>query len=151
VDDVLDQLLQIIGTTIGEGAFRKGPNSFIRVQLRCIGGKMLDVESGMATQKLSQGVPLMGGRVIQEDNHRAAQMAQQLAEKGANFLLSDIVEVKLIVQAQALSSRTDGDSGNDRDLVSVPLAMIVNRSTPLRGPRLGYVRDQEKARLIGED
>jgi len=112
---------------------------------------MLDVESGMASQKFSQGLPLMGGRVIQEDNHRAAQMAQQLAEKHANFLLPDIVEVKLIVQAQALSSGTDGDSGNDRDLVSASLAMIVNRSTPLRGPGPGYVRDQEKARLIGED
>jgi len=43
-------------------------------------------------------------------------MAQQLAEKHANFLLPDIVEVKLIVQAQALSSGTYGDSGNDRDL-----------------------------------
>jgi hypothetical protein len=112
---------------------------------------MLDVESGMASQKFSQGLPLMGGRVIQEDNHRAAQMAQQFAEKGANFLQSDIVEIKLIVQAQALSSGTDGDSGNDRDLVSAPLAMIVNRSTPLRGPGLGYMGDQEKARLIGED
>lgn len=103
---------------------------------------MLDVESGMASQEFCQGVPLMGGRVIQEDNHRAAQMAQQVAEKQANFLLPDIVEVKLIVQAQALSSGTDGDSGNDRDLVSAPLAMIVNRSTPLRGPRPGHVRDQ---------
>jgi hypothetical protein len=112
---------------------------------------MLGVESGMVSQKLSQGVPLMGGRVIQEDNHRAAQMAQQLAEKGANFLLSDIVEVQLIVQAQALSSGTDGDSGNDRDLVSAPLAMIVSRTTPFWGPPLGHVRDQEKARLIGED
>lgn len=61
---------------------------------------MLDVESGMASQKFSQGAPLMGGRVIQEDNHRAAHMAQQLAEKRANFLLPDIVEVKLIVQAR---------------------------------------------------
>jgi hypothetical protein len=103
---------------------------------------MLDVESGMALQKFAQRVPLVGGRVVQEDNYRAAQMAQQLAEKHANFLLPDIVEVKLVVQAQALSSGTYGDSGNDRDLVSAPLAMIVNRSTPLRGPRPGYVRDQ---------
>jgi hypothetical protein len=112
---------------------------------------MLDVESGMASQKFSQGVPLMGGRVIQEDNHRAAQMPQQLAEKHANFLLPDIVEVKLIVQAQALSSGTDGDSGNDRNLVSASLAMIVNRSTPLRGPGSGHVGNQQEARFIGED
>jgi hypothetical protein len=32
----------------------------------------------MSSQKLSQGLPLMGGRIIQEDDHCASQMAQQL-------------------------------------------------------------------------
>ena len=41
---------------------------------------MLEVQPGMSAQKLSQGLPLMGGRIIQQDDHRAAQMAQQLAE-----------------------------------------------------------------------
>jgi hypothetical protein len=72
-------------------------------------------------------------------------MAQQLAEKQANFILPDIVEVKLIVQTQVLSAGAYGDSGNDRDLVAASLAMIVNRSTTLRGPRPDDVRDQEKA------
>jgi len=112
---------------------------------------VFDVEPGMSSQQLSQGPPLVGGRIIQQDDDRAAQMAQQLAEKQANFLLPDIVEVKLIVKAQALSAGTYRDSGNDRDLVAASLAMVMNRSTTLRGPRLGYVRDQEKARLVGED
>ena len=112
---------------------------------------MLEVQPGMSSQKLSQGAPLMGGRIIQQDDHRAAQMAQQLAEKPTNFLLPDIVEVELIIQTQALSSGTYGDSGNDRDLVAASLAMIVNRSTTLGRPSPDYVRDQEKARLVGED
>jgi hypothetical protein len=53
----------------------------------------------MSSQKLLQGPPLVGGRIIQQDDDRTVQMAQQLPEKQANFLLSDIVEVKLIVQA----------------------------------------------------
>jgi hypothetical protein len=105
----------------------------------------------MSSQKLSQGPPLVGGRIIQQDDERTAEMAQQLQEKQANFLLPDIVEVKLIVQAQVLSAGTYGDSGNDRDFVAASLAMIVNRSTTLRGPRPDDVRDQEKARLVGED
>ena len=112
---------------------------------------MLEVQSGMTSQKLSQGMPLMGGRIIQQDDHRAAQMARQLAEKPTNLLLPDIVEIELIVQAQALSSGTYGDSGNDRDLVAASLAMILNRSTTLGRPRPDDVRDQEKARLVGED
>jgi len=45
----------------------------------------------MSSQQLSQGPPLVGGSIIQQDDDRAAQMAQQLAEKHANFLLPDIV------------------------------------------------------------
>ena len=33
-DDVLDQLLHIIGATIGESTFRQGPNPFIGVEPR---------------------------------------------------------------------------------------------------------------------
>ena len=45
----------------------------------------------------------MSGRIIQQDDHRAAQMPQQLAQKEANLLLPNVIEVELIVQAQALS------------------------------------------------
>ena len=92
-----------------------------------------------------------GWKLFQQDDEWTAQMAQQLPEKQANFLLPDIVEVKLIVQAQVLSAGTYGDSGNDRDLVAASLAMIVNRSTTLRRPRSDDVRDQEKARFAGEN
>jgi hypothetical protein len=78
-------------------------------------------------------------------------MAQQGAEKGANLLLPDVVEVKLIVQAQALSLGAYGNSGNGRDLVAPTLTMIVNRSTPLRRPGLGHIRNKEEARFVGKD
>jgi hypothetical protein len=47
----------------------------------------------------------VGGRIVQNNDHLAPQVAQQLAEKHANFFLPDIVEVKLIVQTQALAAR----------------------------------------------
>jgi hypothetical protein len=105
----------------------------------------------MLLQKLLEGLSLVGGGIIQEDDHRALQMAQQGAEKRANLLLPDVVEVKLIVQAQALSLGAYGNSGNDRDLVAPTLAVIVNRSTPLRRPGLGHIRNKEEARFVGKD
>ena len=39
-----------------------------------------------------------GWKLFQQDDEWTAQMAQQLPEKPANFLLPDIVEVKLIVR-----------------------------------------------------
>ena len=93
----------------------------------------------------------MGGRIIQQHDHRAAQMPQQLAEKDANLLLPDIIEVKLIVQAEVLSSRAYTNPGNDGDLVSPPLAVIVNRRTASWGPAAGHIRNQQKARFVGKD
>jgi hypothetical protein len=52
-----------------------------------------------------RGRSLVGGRIVQNNDHLAPQVAQQLAEKHANFFLPDIVEVKLIVQTQALAAR----------------------------------------------
>ena len=46
----------------------------------------------------------MGGRIVQNNDHLAPRVAQQLAEKHANFFLPDIVEAKLIVQTQALAA-----------------------------------------------
>jgi hypothetical protein len=71
------------------------------------------MQAVMLSQKLLEGLSLVGGRIVQNNDHRAPQMAQQLAEKHANFFLPDIVEVKLIVQTQALAARAYGDSRND--------------------------------------
>ena len=94
---------------------------------------------------------MVGGRIVQQNDHWAAQMAQQLAQKQANFFLPDIVEVELIVQTESLVAGAYGDSGNDRDLVAAALTMIVNRSTALRRPGLGYIRNQKEAGFVGKD
>src|SRR5260370_2300356 len=99
----------------------------------------------MLFEKLLQGLSLVGGRIIQKDDHRAPQMAQQPAEKRANLLLPDIVEVKVIVQAQSLSFGAYRDSGNDRDIISPSLAVILHGSTSACGPSRGHMRSQKKA------
>lgn len=112
---------------------------------------MFDMQAAVLSQKLPERLSLVGGRIVQNHDHRAPQVAQQPAEKHAHFFLPDIVEVELIIQTEALASRTYRDSGNDRDLVAPSLAMIVNRSTALRGPGFGHIRNQEEARFVGKD
>ena len=112
---------------------------------------MLDVQAAMLPQQLLERCSLVGGRIVQNHDHLAPQVAQQLAQKQANFFLPDVVEIKLIVQTQALAAGAYGDSRNDRDLVAPSLAIIVNWGTALRGPGLGYIRNQKEARFIGKD
>ena len=94
---------------------------------------MLDMQAAMLSQQLLERCSLVGGRIVQNHDHLAPQVAQQLAQKQANFFLPDVVEIKLIVQTQALAAGAYGDSRNDRDLVAPSLAMIVNWGTALRG------------------
>lgn len=112
---------------------------------------MLDVQPAVLPEKFCQRCSVVGGGIVQENDQRAAQMAQQAAQEQANLLLPDIVEVELVVQTQALSSGAHRDARNDRDFVSPSLAMIVNRRAPLRGPGPGHIRNQEEARFVGED
>ena len=112
---------------------------------------MFDMQAAMLSQQLLERCSLVGGRIIQNHDHLAPQVAQQLAQKQANFFLPDVVEIELIVQTQTLAAGTYGDSRNDRDLVAPSLAMIVNWGTALRGPGLGHIRNQKEARFIGKN
>jgi len=77
-------------------------------------------------------------------------MPQEVAEKFADFFLSDVLEVKLVEKAKPLPFRADRDSRNYRDLVP-PIAMVDHRRLPTRGPGLGDVRDQQKSGFIRKD
>jgi hypothetical protein len=97
----------------GERSFRQGPNLFIGVELRSIGGKVLDMQAAMLSQQWLERCSLVSGAIVHNHDHLAPQVAQQLAPKQANLFLPDIVEIKLIVQTQALAAGTYGDSRND--------------------------------------
>ncbi len=56
---MLDQLLHIIGATIGEYTFRQRPDPFIEVELRSIGRKVLDMQAAVLSQKLLEGRSLV--------------------------------------------------------------------------------------------
>ena len=111
---------------------------------------MLDAETRMLADELAEWFPLVGSRVIQERDHRAAQMPEQVAEELAHLLLPDVLEVELIVETQVVSSRADGDPRDDRDFVP-PIAMTMNRSAATGRPGLDHVGDQQESGLVGED
>jgi hypothetical protein len=67
------------------------PDSFIGVEFRGIGGKVLDGETWMLAQELPEGFPLVGGGIIQQHNDRAAQVSQQLTQKHTDLFLGDVV------------------------------------------------------------
>ena len=71
-DDIFHQLIDIMGAAIGQFPFGQRPDSFVGIEFRGVGGKMLDVKTWVLPQELLQGLSLVSGRVIQQNDDRAA-------------------------------------------------------------------------------
>lgn len=111
---------------------------------------MLDVKSGMLELKFLQRLTMMSPRVVQDHEHRAAQVPQQVAEENADLVVPDVVEVKLVEKAQTLPLRTDRDARDDRDLVAT-VAMPMHWGLALGRPGLHHVGNQQESGFVGKD
>lgn len=111
---------------------------------------MLDVQTVMATLEFGQRLSVVGLRVVQDGDHVATQVPQQIAKKHANLIVPNVVEVKLVEKAQALELGTDGDSRDDGDFVTA-VTVPVHRSLAARRPGLDHIRDQQESGFVGKD
>ena len=62
---------------------------------------MLDVETGVLAPEFAQRFPLVGSGVVQECNHGTPQVSQQMPKEHTHLLLPYVLEVELVVEAQA--------------------------------------------------
>ena len=104
----------------------------------------------MPAKQLTQRRPLVGLRIVEQDDERSSEMAQQMSKEGADSPTSDVIQAELIVEPEPLTSRADGDRRDDRyAIVTVP--MMVDGSVPPWCPGAQQIRDQEEPRLVDED
>lgn len=111
---------------------------------------MLDVKAGMAVLEFCQRFSVVGLRVVQDGDQRAAQVPQQIAQEHANLIVPNIVEVELVEKPQTLAFGTDGHSRDDGDFVPA-VTMSVHRSLASRRPGLDHIRDQQESGFVGKD
>jgi hypothetical protein len=112
MNDIFYQLLDILGAAVGQFPLCQRPNAFIGVELRSVGRKMLNTETRVSGEELLERFTLMSGGVIQEDDDGAAQVPQQRTQKRTDFLLTDILKKKEIVEAQSVPLGADRNAGN---------------------------------------
>jgi hypothetical protein len=151
MNDIFYQLLDILGAAVGQFPLCQRPNAFIGVELRSVGRKMLNAETRVSGEELLERFTLMSGGVIQEDDDGAAQVPQQRTQKRTDFLLTNILKKKEIVEAQSVPLGADRNAGYHRDFVPPSLAMPMDGSFPLWGPGSDHRGNQEEARFVGED
>lgn len=130
--------------------FGERPDAFVRIQVGSVRGEVLDAQARMLSEQFLPWFALMGAGVVQQYNHRAPQMPEEMAEEDADLLLPDVPEPKLVVEAEVLSFRTDGDSRDEGDLVS-PIAMTNDRGAATGRPGLDDIGDQQEPGFVGEN
>lgn len=150
-DDGIHQLVHVERAAVGEIALRQGPDPFVGVEFGGIGGKVFDVQARTSPEELAERRAGVGGGVVQQNDDGTAEVPQQFLEKEADFFLSDVVEEKQVVEAQALSPGADRNSRDDRDFIPASLAMTLQRSGALGRPSSNYQGSQEEARFIGKN
>lgn len=72
-----------------------------------------------------------------------------MTEELADLDLADVVQVKLVIEPETLTARTDRHARDHRDLVAT-VAMADDRCLSARGPRSEHVGDQEEPRFVAE-
>lgn len=99
---------------------------------------MLDFETRVSSEEFPEWFPLMGGGIIEENDDWAAELPQQLPQKQTDLFLCDVVKEEQVMQTQMVPLGAQGDSGNHRNFIAAPLAMMMNGSLPLGRPGLDH-------------
>ena len=104
----------------------------------------------MLPLEVCDGVSLVGGGIIQQQDERAAQVTQPFAYKTADLLLADVVEEEQVVEAQPMPAWAERNAGDDTDLVPPSLAMAMDGRLSRGSPGAHHVGDEHESRFVGK-
>ena len=105
--EVTPKLVLVVGSPVGERLLRKLPHAFVGVELRSVAGKVVQVEPRESTAQGTDRLALVDGGTIPEQNHGAAEMAEQMPDELADLGMLDVLRVEAVVQAEMAAARNE--------------------------------------------
>ena len=132
--EVAHQLFSREWAAVGEASLEMIPDLFVGVEFWRIGGEAFDMESGMASPQSVKRGSLVNGTAVPDQDDVSAEMPQQQSQERFDLEVRDVVEVQMAVESEALSSGTDTDRGDGRDLF-VTVTMVKDRGLSAGSPR----------------
>ena len=108
------------------------------------------MQPGGAIKKFFHGVASMGRAVIQQGDHMAGYLTQQMAKKDRHFFALNVVFVELEVQRTMEAFRTDLNAGYGGNAF-VTMPMVKDWCMSYRTPCFADRGNQEEARFVNED
>ena len=142
--------IQIVGPTVGQTGLGIGPHGFVWIQLWRVGRKELEVEPRVAATQLPNRFALVDRSIVEERDHVAPQVVQQVAEEVADVGLADIVAMATEVKSHSPAHGADREPGNDGQTI-VAVAVVDPGRLSARSPGPPKRRNQEEPRLVDED
>ncbi len=139
-----------VRSTVGERALGELPDTLVGVEFRRIAGEAVEREPGIAGLERANRYATVDRAVVPDHDHRAAQMAEQIAEEGAYLRVLDVLGREQEVETAVPATRTHRQPRDDRDPLA-PLAVTQLRRLPPRCPGAAHGWDQEESRLVDED
>ena len=148
-DEIGEEVVERVGAAIGQRTLGQRPDALIGIDLRSIRGEVLEMDARVARAEFGQR-PAVDASIVQQHDDVAAEVAPQLTDEGVHLLVSDVVPVELVVQAEAPPAGTDGNAGDHGDLVA-PRAVAQHRRTATWRPGLEDRGQEQEARFVGKD
>lgn len=140
----------IRGASVGEPLLGELPHALVGIEFWRVGGQELKAQPPHAAAQPAHQLPAVKAEAIPDQEHRAAQVAEQMAQEGNDFEFAEVVVVPLVVEAEAATARADRDPGDHRDPV-VALGMAQPRRLAARRPGARHGGREHEARFIYED
>ena len=110
--------------TIGEGVLCLAPDELIRIEFWSIGGETMNMKSLMPVNKILDTDAPVNRAAVPEENHRATQMSQKVAQESDDLHTGDVARVEAEVQSETLSGWGHGDAGDKAALINKGLKLV---------------------------
>jgi hypothetical protein len=138
------ELIDVVWPSVGKLVFVMSPDELVGVEFWGVCGEAVDVKSRMSAQQPADVLALVDGASIPEEHNRSGNLAQEIVKEDGYLYMGNVLSVEVQVEPEALSTKTDGDRRNGRDLVALK-AMLDERCLSTGCPGPADVGNQEKA------
>ena len=140
----------IVRAAVGEARLGEIPDLLVGIEFGGVGREVREPEPWHPMTQVVNRRQAMQEQPIPEDDHRTAEVAEQVGKKRADLGLADVVMVPLVVEAEALTDRADRETGDDRDpIAATPVAQQWRLAARRPGAQDGG--GEHEARFIYED
>lgn len=146
------QFVHVVRGVVGQRmTLQVAPAVFVGVQLRRVRRQKFRVESWMPSEIGLNLFAPMSIQAIPDQDHPAALVPKQVAQKSDHLLLADrVVRMEMEIPPHTTTARRNGQRADQRQVTVVPRAGLQDGRLTARSPSAMHERTHENAGFVDE-